>query len=85
MSYKAGGELGRQDLREMFHVADAEWWVYRRKNGSVGVQPPTKRGERNYRRAVRDGAADLGKVTGVSLKEAAAAAKRIGVGAGTVT
>jgi hypothetical protein len=69
-------ELGRQDLREMFHVTEAEWLLYRRKDGSIGVQSPTKRGERNYQKALKAGATPLGKVKGVSRKEAVAAAKK---------
>jgi hypothetical protein len=42
----------------------------------LGSSPTTKRGERNYQKALKAGATPLGKVKGVSRKEAVAAAKK---------
>jgi hypothetical protein len=64
------------NLRDLFHAADAVWLLYRRPNGTVGVQAPTKRGYRNYERAIANGCEKIGTATGVSRKEAVRAAKK---------
>jgi hypothetical protein len=73
---KEGRELGIKDLREMFHVDEAAWLLYRWPNGRVAGQPDTKRGKRNLELALKEGAVNIGRATGVSLKCALAAAKK---------
>jgi len=73
--YKPERELGRQDLRELFNVTEAEWLLYKRADGSVGIQAPTMRGKSNVDRAVAAGAIRLPDAKGVSRKEAIKAAK----------
>jgi hypothetical protein len=63
-------------LRDLFHAADGVWLLYRRPNGTVGVQAPTKRGYRNYDAAIARGCQKIGTATGVSRAEAVRAAKK---------
>lgn len=69
-------ELGVSDLKEMFHAEDTEWHLYKRKNGTVGIQAPTKAGLHNVEQAVEKGAARLGTARGVSRRGAIKAAKK---------
>lgn len=69
--------LGIQDLRSKFNADEAQWLLYRRPNGTVGIQAPTKRGTRNYDAALARGCEKIGMVVGVSRKEALRAAKTI--------
>jgi hypothetical protein len=73
--YNAAEKLTIQDLRSKFNADEAQWLLYRRKDGTVGIQAPTKRGTRNYDAALARGCKAIGMVVGVSRKEALRAAK----------
>lgn len=71
-------QLTINSLRDLFHVLDASWTVYRRKNGSIGCQPTSKAGVHNVGLAVAAGGKVLADVSGVSRREAILGVKRSG-------
>jgi hypothetical protein len=62
------------ELDDSFLVADASWVVYRRRDGSVGIQPATRRGLANVAACRRAGGRVILRVQGVSRREALALA-----------
>lgn len=70
-------ELSKDSLRHAFGVLGTRWHLYRRANGTVGIQADTKRGVHNMDQALKNGAKLIGIAIGVSRDEAIRAAKLI--------